>query len=138
MTKTFKLKKGEISFAPDRIRILDDAKGRNNILLLRSVMWTIFGLLSVLRYLKTGDQFFLWTGFLITITYIVIFVLRLSHSSEKELSLEDIKSIRVREVLNNTFLDIKLKNRKIRRVLGFEHSKELDEYIQANIVAKIL
>jgi len=101
-------------------------------------MWTIFGLLSVLRYLKTGDQFFLWTGFLITITYIVIFVLRLSHSSEKELSLEDIKSIRVREVLNNTFLDIKLKNRKIRRVLGFEHSKELDEYIQANIAAKIL
>jgi hypothetical protein len=138
MTKTFKLKKGEISFEPGRIRILDDAKGRNNILLLRSVMWTIFGLLSVLRYLKTGDQFFLWTGFLITITYIVIFVLRLSHSSEKELSLEDIKSIRVREVLNNTFLDIKLKNRKIRRALGFEHSKELDEYIQANIIAKIL
>ncbi|HKM45282.1 MAG TPA: hypothetical protein VJY12_07475, partial [Dysgonamonadaceae bacterium] len=63
--QTFKLIKGEISFDRDKIIIVDDAKKQKRLTLTSSIMWTIFWIFSVLRYLKTGDQFLLWTGLVI-------------------------------------------------------------------------
>ncbi len=129
MEKTFKLKKGEISFESSGVKISDNSKKQNLLRLLSSGMWTIYGTSSVLRYLKTGDQFLLWTGLFIGITHLVLFILNLFRSNKSEILFDDIKSIKVREKFSNKFLDIKLKNNRLRRVNGVHNSQELGEYI---------
>jgi membrane protein implicated in regulation of membrane protease activity len=37
-----------------------------------SIIWMIFGIFSLLRYLQTGDQFLLWTGLIIGIGHLFI------------------------------------------------------------------
>lgn len=137
MTQTFKLKKGEISFDSISIKILDNSKKKNRIQLLSSGIWTIYGILSVLRYLKTGDQFLLWTGLFIGIVHLVIFILNLFRSNESKVLFNDIKSIKVREKFSSKFLDIRLKNNRLRRVNGIDNLEELDDYIKSNIENKI-
>ncbi|MBK8879854.1 MAG: hypothetical protein IPN74_15350 [Haliscomenobacter sp.] len=133
MTQTFKLKKGEISFETDKVKISDNSRKQNRIQLFSSAMWTIYGTISILRYLKTGDQFLLWTGLFIGIAHFIIFILNILRSNQTEISFDDIKSINVKRRFNNEFLDIKLKNNRLRRVIGIENSQELEEYIKSNI-----
>lgn len=133
MTHTFKLKKGEISFEIDKIKISDNSRIQKINQLLSSGIWTIFGTISVLRYMKTGDQFLLWTGLFIGIAHFIIFILNLLRSNQSEVLLDDITSIKITRRFNKEFLDIKLKNNKLRRVIGIENSLELEEYIKSNI-----
>jgi hypothetical protein len=129
----FKIEKGEISFETDKIRILDNSKKQNLLQLLSSGIWTIYAILSVLRYLKTGDQFLLWTGLFIGMANFVIFILNLIRSNQSEILFDDIKSIKVKRKFGNKYLDIKLKNNRLRRVSGIEDSIKLEEYIKSNI-----
>ena len=133
MTHTFKLKKGEIYFEIDKIKISDNSRIQKINQLLSSGIWTIFGTISVLRYMKTGDQFLLWTGLFIGIAHFVIFILNLLRSNQSEVLLDDITSIKITRRFNKEFLDIKLKNNKLRRVIGIENSLEIEEYIKLNI-----
>lgn len=133
MTHTFKLKKGEISFEIEKIKISDNSRIQKINQLLSSGIWTIFGTISVLRYMKTGDQFLLWTGLFIGIAHFIIFILNLLRSNQSEVLLDDITSIKITRRFNKEFLDIKLKNNKLRRVIGIENSLELEEYIKSNI-----
>ena len=55
MTQTFKLKKGQISFEADNVKISDNSRKLKRIQLFSSGIWTIYGTISVLRYLKTSD-----------------------------------------------------------------------------------
>jgi hypothetical protein len=129
----FKIEKGEISFETDKIRILDNSKKQNLLQLLSSGIWTIYAILSVLRYLKTGDQFLLWTGLFIGMANFVIFILNLIRTNQSEILFDDIKSIKVKRIFGNEFLDIKLKNNRLRRVIGIENSQEIEEFIKSNI-----
>jgi hypothetical protein len=129
----FKIEKGEISFETDKIRILDNSKKQNLLQLLSSGIWTIYAILSVLRYLKTGDQFLLWTGLFIGIANFVIFIQNLIRSNQSEILFDNIKSIKVKRKFGNKYLDIKLKNNRLRRVSGIEDSIKLEEYIKSNI-----
>jgi len=133
MTQTFKLKKGEISFESDKVRISDNSRKLNIIQLFSSAMWTIYGTISVLRYLKTGDQFLLWTGLFIGISHLVIFILSILRSNQNEIPFDDIKSIAIKRRFSKEFLDIRLKNNRLRRVIGIENSNEIEEYIKSNI-----
>jgi hypothetical protein len=133
MAQTFKLKKGEISFENDKVRISDNSKKQNRMQLFSSAMWTVYGTISVLRYLKTGDQFLLWTGLFIGVAHFIIFVLNILRSNQTEISFDDIRSINVKQRFSNVFLDIKLKNNRVRRVIGIENSEEIEEYIKSNI-----
>lgn len=133
MTQTFKLKKGEISFEADKVKISDNSRKQNIIQLFSSAIWTIYGIISVLRYLKTGDQFLLWTGLFIGTAHLIIFILNLLRSNQSEINLDDIKSVKVKKRFNNEFLDIRLKNNRLRRVSGIENIRQLEEYIKSNI-----
>ena len=133
MIQTFKIKNGEIHFETDKVRILDNSKKQNLLQLFSSGMWTIFGTLSVLRYLKTSNQFLLWTGLFIGIFQFIIFILNLLRSNQSEISFDDIKSIRVKQRFGKEFLDIKLKSNRLRRVIGIENLQELEECIKSNI-----
>ena len=137
MIQTFKLKKGEILFDEDKIIIKDDAKKQKRLTLLSSSMWTIYGTLSVLRYFKTGDQFLLWTGLFIGIAHFVVFILNLCRTVKSEIPFDDIKSLKVKQRFSNEYLDIKLKNRRLRRVIRVDNSEELDKYIETNIRQKL-
>jgi hypothetical protein len=132
MAQTFKLKKGEILFENDRIIISDKVNKQNGLTLLTSGIWIFYGTLSVLRYMKTGDEFLLWTGSFIGIGHLIIFVFTLLRSTKSEISLTDVKSIKVKQRFNNYFLDIRLKNNRLRRVNQIEDSEELEEYIKTN------
>ena len=134
MTQTFKLKKGEISFETTKVIIFDNAKKQYLLELLNSGLWTIYGTTSVLRYFKTGDQFLLYSGLLIGIAHFVIFILNLLRSNQNEISFDDINDIKIKRRFNNEFLDIRLKNKRVRRVIGIENSHELEEYVQSNII----
>jgi hypothetical protein len=137
MTQTFKLKKGEISFDGDKIIISDDAEKQKRQTLLTSSLWTFFGIISVLRYLQTSDQFLLWSGLLIGIGHFLILVFALLRTVQSEISLNDVQSIKVRQRLVNKFLDIKLKSNRIRRVIRVDNFEELDKYIETNIRSKL-
>ncbi|MEI7503649.1 MAG: hypothetical protein WCJ61_10235, partial [Paludibacter sp.] len=47
--------------------------------------------------------------------------------------LTDIKSLKVKHRFSNTFLDIKLSNNQIRRVIQIEDALELKEYVVTNL-----
>ena len=133
MTQTFKLKRGEISFEADKVKISDNSRKLNRIQLFSSGIWTIYGTISVWRYLKTSDQFLLWTGLFIGIAHFVIFILNLLRSNQSEILFDDIKFIKVKQRFGREFLDIKLKNNRLRRVIGIENSQDLEEYVESNI-----
>lgn len=133
MILTFKLKKGEISFETDKVIISDNSWKQNRIQLFSSAMWAIYGAISFLRYMKRGDQFLLWTGLFLGVTHFIIFILNIIRSNQTEISFDDIKSINVKKRFSNVFLDIKLKNNRLRRVSGIENSQEIEEYIKSNI-----
>jgi hypothetical protein len=133
MTQTFKLKKGEISFEIDKVKIADNSRKHNIILLFSSGIWTIYGIISVLRYLKINDQFLLSTGLFIGVFHFVVFILYLLRSNQSEILFADIRSIKVKQRFGKEFLDIKLKNNRLRRVIGVENSRELEEYVESNI-----
>ena len=90
MAQTFKLKKGEILFDSDKILIIDEAIKQRQIRLLTSGMWTVYGILSVLRYLKTGDEFLLWTGLIIGIGHFILLITFLTRTVKKEISIKEI------------------------------------------------
>ena len=133
MAQTFKIKQGEICVETDKIRILDNSKKQNMLALFSSGMWIIYGTFSVLRYLKTGDQFLLWTGMFIGIAHLVIFILNLLRSNQSEILFDDVKSIKVKQRFGNRFLDIRLKNNKYRRVIGVDNSEKLEASIKQSL-----
>lgn len=137
MTQIFNIKNGQISFETDKVSISDNSKKNNLIMLISAGIWTIFGTISVLRYFKTGDQFLLWTGLFIGVGHFVFFILSLFRSNQNEILFSAIKSIKVKQRFGNRFLDIRLKNNKLRRIIGVENSPELEDYIKSNIENRI-
>jgi hypothetical protein len=134
MKQIFKLTQGEITFETDRILISDDSKNNNMLVLLNAVLLMIFGLLNLIRYFLNKDEILLWGGsafFIINLVIIVTFLLR---SNQNEILFKDIKSIKVQETFRWKFLDIKLKNNKLRRINGLENIQELREYLQSNTI----
>ena len=116
MEQNYKIKNGEITFDEMRIVISDNARRDIRILLFSSGIWVFYGSMSVLRYLKTSDQFLLWSGLLIGIAHFVILILTLRRTSKSQIENGEVQSIVLKQRLGNAFLDIKLKNGKLRRV----------------------
>jgi hypothetical protein len=131
MQKTYKLKQGEISFDEAGIIIKDNAKKLFRTRIFSSSLWTFFGIMSVLRYMNTKDQFLLWTGLFIGIAHFIILVLTLFISSKQEIKMDEIKSMELKRRSGHYFLDIKLTGNKIRRVNQVDDIKpELESYIE--------
>ena len=137
MKQTFKLKKGEILFEGDKIIIKDDAKKQKWILSSILCLGTIYGVLTFLRYFRTGDQFAFWFGLLIGLSNILILTLWLLRSARSEISLNEVRSMKLKQRFSNNFLDIKLNNNRLRRVIRVDNATELEEYIETNFRTKL-
>jgi hypothetical protein len=97
----------------------------------------LYSVLSVLRFFKTGDEFLLWTGGLIGIGNLIVFILTLTRSIQTEILFDEIKAKKVKGRFGNKFLDIKLNNNRIRRVNKINDWIELEEFIQSNLTTKV-
>ena len=133
MKQTFKLIKGEILFDEDKIIIKDDAKKQKWYSSLITGMGTMVLILSLLKSYKTGEQFQFWFEFIFILIGILLLPLLLLRSVKSEISLNDVKSMRIKQGLfSNYFLDIKLVNNRLRRVINVKNAKELEKYIATN------
>lgn len=52
--------------------------------------------------------------------------------AKSEISLNSIKSLKINQKSNNEYLDITLKNSRLRRVIHTDNEIELEEYIETN------
>ena len=136
MTQKFKLKKGEILFDADKITIKDDARKQKWIFTLILGLGTIYGVLTILRYFKTGDKFEYWFGLFIGLLNILILTLWLLRSCRSEISMNEVKSMKIKQRFRNKFLDIRLNNNRLRRVNLDENAALLEEYIKTNLRSK--
>jgi hypothetical protein len=130
MTQTFRLKKGQISFAEDRIVISDDAKKQKSITLLSTGVSSIWGIANIGKFEQSGDEFFHSFWIIFFILSLLMFFVTLLRSTNSLILLDNVKSIKVKRRFNNTLLDIKLKNDQLRRVIQVEDAEELKEYIE--------
>jgi|ERR1035437_2271735 hypothetical protein len=132
MTQTFRLKKGEISIGQDKIVITDKAKMQRYMSLFSTGIWIVLGIQNVLKFKQSSDELFHSFWSVLGIVNLIIFIATLSRSTLSVIPIDEVKSIKLRQRFNNTMLDIKLKNNRLRRVLQVEDAKELDEYIKTN------
>ncbi|MBP6235633.1 MAG: hypothetical protein KA270_16520 [Saprospiraceae bacterium] len=130
MIQTFKFNKAEISFENDKIIISDDAKQQLRRTQFTSAIWVFYGTLSILRYMNTGDRFLLWSGLIIGLGHLVVFVMILFRSTQSEIPFDEVKSIKVKKRFNNSSLDIRLKTNRLRRILKIDETDELKKYIE--------
>lgn len=137
MADSFKIEDGEISIETDKIKISDKSKKQNLMTMINSIIWVFFGLVTIIRYFTKGDEFALWTGSLIGIGHFVVLIIYLFRSHQAEIHLDEIKSIKVKERIGRKFLDIKLKNHKLRRVIGVHNKEKLQEYLKALVPLRV-
>ena len=136
MKKTFKLEKGEIIFDEEKIIIKDDAKKQKWMWALILFSATGCSLLTFVGYFKTGNHFDFWYGLIICFLGILLFTNLLLKSVSSNISIKDVKSIKLKQRLNNKFLDIKLKNNRLRRVSNLGNAEELEVHIKNNFDIK--
>ncbi len=131
--QTYKIKKGEITFNKEAIIIKDKEKKYSLFLKVNSALWIFYGIISVLRYQKTGDEFLLWSGLLIGIGHLILFFLFLFRSTKDKIQRDEIVGIHLKQKLGDKFLEIKLKGNKKRIVYHIDSVYyELNDYIKAN------
>jgi hypothetical protein len=116
MQQELALEKGSVLLSDDKIRIQDNAKREHIIRLVSSSLWTFFGIISVLRYLKTGDEFLLWTGTIIGLGHLFMLAFFLFRTTKAEVYLNDIQQVAFKSRNGNKFMDLKLSNGLKRRV----------------------
>lgn len=136
MEDSFLVENGKITFETNKIRITDKSKKQKLQLIANSVTFLIFGLLTIIRYFTKGDEDALWIGSIITIIHLVVLILYLFRSYQAEISFDEIKSIKVKERFGQKFLDIKLKNQKLKRVIGIYNKEKLQDYLNAHVALK--
>ncbi|WP_462252925.1 hypothetical protein [Ekhidna sp.] len=114
---SIKIEKGELIVDNSTITIIDDAKRQNNLLFFSSIIWTVFGTISVLRYLEEGDEFLLWTGLFIGGTHFCFAVYYMFlNSNASIIRKEDIISVKRKSGLKNEYIAIKLSNGRVRKI----------------------
>ena len=124
MERILPLEKGEIVLGEEKITIRDTAKKEKFRRVASSVIWTLFGGLSILRYMKTGDEFLLWSGSIIGLLHLAVLVYSLFRTTKGEIELQEIGKAIFKERNGNKFLDLKLKGGTKRRISKVEPASD--------------
>ena len=129
MTQTFTLKKGEILFEEDKIIISDKAKIYRYLTLISSGLWILIAIKKGFKLEQSNDESLYLIFIILGILNLLLFVVTLFRSTKSIILLDDVKSLKVKKRFSNYYLDIRLKNNRIRRVIQIEDYEELEEYI---------
>ncbi len=122
---------GQITFRESDIEIIDDAfkKQQNN----RAVcfVWFGFGILSVLRYIITGDHYMLWAGVFISLGHFIYFIITFFNSTKGIIQMNEIDSFSLKkQFFGHSILEIKLVGNKKRTVKRVDDiSEELEKIV---------
>ncbi|HAA16394.1 MAG TPA: hypothetical protein DCE41_33695 [Cytophagales bacterium] len=129
--ETLTLKDGSISFDQDRILIQDKNKRQTQMRIISSSLWFIFGVLFILRYTSGEENFYLWSGLFIALGHATVLIIQLLFRTTRgEIQFSEIEKMSIKEKGNNTFFELKLKNRKLRRINQVEGIvEELNRHI---------
>ena len=130
MTQTFKLKKGQISFEKDKIYISDKAKSDKYFRLSTNLIFLVLGIINIRKFYREGDNFFYFFWIILVVVILLTLAVTLLRSTKSLILFDDIKSIKVNQRFDNCFLDIRLKNNRLRRTTQIEDSVKLEEYIE--------
>jgi len=135
MTRKFKLKKGELVFYRDKIVIKDDSKKRHTKIsyIVFSVM--ICGFYMFFNSFEKGGYSVMIYLIICIISFLILIWLML-RSVKSEISLSEVKALKVKHGFDGKILDIKIANNMVRRVTGIENTEELINYIETNIGTK--
>ena len=127
MHKKFNIHKGEISFLENGLEINDQGRWSKRIYTIMGVCWIVYGILSLLRYYKTGDQFLLWSGIIIISLWIIGIIVKYFKHSDQLISYDDIEKVVIKKELLETILiaDIVMKDSKKRSVI-LDYNGELN------------
>jgi len=127
MQKKFNIHKGQISFLENGLEINDHGKRSKRIYIIMGVCWIVYGILSLLRYQKTGDQFLLWSGIIIISLWIIGIIVKYFKQTDQQISYNDIEKVIIKKDLLETILsaDIVMKNSKKRSVI-LDYNGELN------------
>ena len=136
MSQIFKLSKGEILLDEDKIIIKDDAKKQKWMLLLFILLPTIYAIRSFVRSIQTRDQFDYWYGSILGLFGILFLVWILMKSVRSDISLKEVKSMKIKQRFSRKILVIKLKNNRLRQVTDIENADALERYIKTNSLIK--
>ena len=127
MQKKFNIHKGEISFLENGLEINDQGRRSKRIYIIMGVCWIVYGILSLLRYQKTGDQFLLWSGIIIICLWIIGIAVKYFTQTDQQISYNDIEKVVIKKELLDTILiaDIVMKDSKKRSVI-LDYNGELN------------
>ena len=91
------------------------------------VCWIVYGILSLLRYNKTGDPFLLWSGIIIISLWIIGIIVKYFKQTDQQIRFDDIEKVIIKKDLLETVLsaDIVMKNSKKRSVI-LDYNGELN------------
>ena len=132
MKQTFKLNKGEILFDEDKIIINDDARKQKWMVSLMILLPAIYAILIFWKSFKNGTQFDFWYGLLFSLLCIPLLTILLLRSVSSEISLNNVKSMKIKQRFGNKYLDIKLNSNRLRRVNDLQSVEELEKFIATN------
>jgi len=122
MNGTFKTKFGQIRSLDERILISDNSKIQFFWIKVILVLNLISAILNLISHGNDNSIFFyIWISVSFISIFVFIALLRFTH--KKELSNNEIKSIKYLKKFNNPILSFRLKNKKIRRVYLLEDQK---------------
>ncbi len=130
MDNIFELKTGRLVFESDKIVITDTAKFLKRGRLFSSAILILLGFYNVLTYMKLGDIHKSGSGMVIGLAGLLFLVLAILTNTQNEISMQEVKSLKVKRVLFKEFLIIKLLNNQTRRVNGIYNAERLEEYIK--------
>jgi len=127
MKKKFNIHKGEISFLENGLEINDHGGRSKRIYIIMGVCWIVYGILSLLRYYKTGDQFLLWSGIIIISLWIIGIIVKYFKHTDQRISYDDIEKVVIKKELLETILiaHIVMKDSKKRSVI-LDYNGELN------------
>ena len=136
MNNTFELRKGKLVFEEDKIIITDNARYLKRSRLLSSSILFLFGVFNLINFIKHNDMHAQWSGLLVGVAGLILFVTALLVNVQSEIYLKDVKSLKVRRIFFKEYLTIKLNNNKTRQVAGIYNAERLQEYIETNFNKK--
>jgi hypothetical protein len=137
MIQKFQLDGGEIFFEEDKIVIKDNSRRQNYFELIGTAMGATFFALLLVRDFKTDSAYDSGFLFFLGLINLSVFIIMLLRSTQGEIQIKDIKSVTVQQRFANKFIDIKLKNNRLRRVAGVKNKEELEAYIERYVKPQI-
>ncbi len=130
----FKLTTGKLAISKGEIMITDDGIRQYRYRLFSAIGWMFFGVISIFRYFKTGDDFLLYTGVVIAVGHLIALILTLLRTNAKTLDINEVKSWGIKNRWGTYFLDLNLKNGRYRRVIiKKDEQAELEKFLKLQL-----